>query len=300
LSGLTLTLLLIVAYVAVAALLAPAALAGTVGAVVPALLTVGRRFAIEFGFTVAASPDGLRLRHGLLETRSQTVPDGRVQAVRIVEPLLWRPLGWVRVEVDVAGYRRGHGAEERIATSALLPVAPRADADAVLGLVFRDLFRSGPGGPAGDGGGSGANGGGLRLDALPTAPPPRRALLRAPLSWHFLGFAVDARWAVSSGGRLRRTTDVVPHGKVQSLRLVQGPVSRRLRLATVHLDTAGRDVHAAARFRDAAEAGRLLGELTDLARARRREQGILAPPVPPPARPADGRGGTPSAGTGHA
>jgi putative membrane protein len=254
-----------------------------VGAVVPALLTVGRRFAIEFGFTVAASPDGLRLRHGLLETRAQTVPEGRVQAVRIVEPLLWRPFGWVRVEVDVAGYRRGHGAEERIATSALLPVAPRAEADAVLGLVFRDVLRNIPAGVGGEH--DDQRRGGLRLDALPTIPPPRRALLRAPLTWHFLGFATDPRWVVSSGGRLRRVTDVVPHGKVQSLRFVQGPVARWLRLATVHLDTAGRDVHAAARFRDAAEARRLFGELTDLARARRREQGILAAPLPPPARP---------------
>ena len=78
----------------------------------------------HFGFTVAESPDGLRVRRGLLETRNQTVPPGRVQAVRIVEPWLWRSQGWCRVEVNVAGYV-GSGQE---AASVLCPVAPRAEA----------------------------------------------------------------------------------------------------------------------------------------------------------------------------
>ena len=62
-----------------------------------------RHFSTYFDFTVAESPDGLRLRHGLLSHRSQTVPPGRIQAVRITHPLCWRPLGWVRLEVNVAG-----------------------------------------------------------------------------------------------------------------------------------------------------------------------------------------------------
>ena len=46
---------------------------------------------------LAAAADGLRLRRGLLETRSQTVPPGRIQAVGVQWPLLWRGHGWVRV-----------------------------------------------------------------------------------------------------------------------------------------------------------------------------------------------------------
>ena len=34
-------------------------------------------------FRAAISPDGIRLRHGLTETRAQTVPPGRVQAIRL-------------------------------------------------------------------------------------------------------------------------------------------------------------------------------------------------------------------------
>jgi membrane protein YdbS with pleckstrin-like domain len=47
-------------------------------------------------------------------------------------------------------------------------------------------------------------------------------------------------------------------------------VQRRLRLASVHVDTAGRDVHAILRDRDALEADGALAQLTDLARAARR------------------------------
>lgn len=60
------------------------------------------RFLTEYDWTVAESPDGLRLDHGLLDRAHETVPPGRVQSVRIVEPLLWRRRGWVRVELSVA------------------------------------------------------------------------------------------------------------------------------------------------------------------------------------------------------
>ena len=57
----------------------------------------------EYDWTVGESPDGLRLDHGLLDRAHETVPPGRVQTVRIVEPLLWRRRGWVRVELEIAG-----------------------------------------------------------------------------------------------------------------------------------------------------------------------------------------------------
>lgn len=239
-----------VGYVAVAAVVEPRALPGVLAATLPGLLATGRRVALEFDFTVADSPDGLRLRHGLLETRAQTVPRGRVQAVRVIQPLLWRPFDWVRVEVDVARHhsRRAAGREERIATSALLPVAPRAVADRLLADVIP----------------------GVRLGHLATSPAPRRARLRAPLSFPHLGVAWEAGHVVSTSGWLRLVTDVVPYEKIQSLRLVQGPVQRRLRLATLHLDTAGRDVHAAGRHRDADEAGAMLERGAALARTARR------------------------------
>jgi putative membrane protein len=174
-----------------------------------------------------------------------------VQAVRIIQPLLWRRFGWVRVEVDVAGVRGAAGAEERSTTGALLPVAMRDEAERVIQIVLP----------------------GLDLDALSLRRPPARARWRAPLSYGRLGSAFDAGWSVTSYGRIRRVTDVVPQDKLQSVRLVQGPLQRRMRLATVHLDTAGHNVHAAIRQWDAAQAAELTDSLAGLARSARSQHG---------------------------
>jgi len=216
---------------------------------VPLLIGVGsfavRRMLTEYGFTVAESGDGLRLRHGLLETRNSTIPAGRVQTVRITEPLLWRPFGWARVEVDVAGYSAG-GGEEQTSTGALLPVAPREFAHR---LVARVLGGAPP--AVGD-------------------RPPRAARWRAPLSHRRLAIGLDAFHVVSTHGVLTTTTEVVPLTKVQSLRLTQGPLQRRLGLTSLHVDTAGRRLPGTvAPHRGDAEAARLLADTTTLARAAR-------------------------------
>ncbi|GAC1610070.1 MAG: PH domain-containing protein [Mycobacteriales bacterium] len=209
------------------------------------LSVAGKRVLAEYGFTVAESPEGLRLRHGLLDTRSQTIPPGRVQGIRLVEPLLWRPFGWVRVEVDVAGYAGGHG-EQQSATKALLPVAPRGLAEALTGRVL----------------------GGALPAAL--APVPPRVRWRAPLSRPRLRAGVDGRHLVVTSGVLTRTTDVVPLAKVQSLRVTAGPWQQRLRLATLHADSAGRRLPGAkAEHRDADEAYALMAELAVRTRSAR-------------------------------
>jgi putative membrane protein len=86
---------------------------------------------------------------------------------------------------------------------------------------------------------------------------------------------------VTTTGVLARVTCWVPLAKVQSLRRVEGPVQRRLRLATVHLDTAGRGVRAALRDRDRDEADAALAELVALSRRARRTGSIAAAPAPP-------------------
>ncbi|HEY4236144.1 MAG TPA: PH domain-containing protein, partial [Gaiellaceae bacterium] len=67
---------------------------------------VWRRFNQQYRLTVSEGPDGLHLRGGLVALTAEVIRPGRVQAVRLVEPLLWRPLGWCRLEVDVAGRQR--------------------------------------------------------------------------------------------------------------------------------------------------------------------------------------------------
>lgn len=197
------------------------------------------RFVGEYDWTVGESPDGLRIDHGLLDRTHETVPPGRVQTVRIVEPLLWRRRGWVRVELDVAGS----------SNSVLVPVAPRAVAESVVARVLPGVTVP----PA---------------EAL--SRPPGRAGRCLPVWWRSYGIAVTDTVFAARHGLLRRSLALVPHAKVQSVRLAQGPWKRLWRLADVHVDT-GADKTVTARLRDAGEAAELLRGQAERSRTGRRE-----------------------------
>ncbi|MGW3416092.1 PH domain-containing protein [Streptomyces sp. NPDC000888] len=195
------------------------------------------RFVSEYDWTVGESPDGLRIDHGLLDRTHETVPPGRVQTVRIVEPLLWRRRGWVRVELDVAGS----------ANSVLVPVAPREVAESMIARVLPGV-----------------------TVPTPLSRPPRRAGWCVPFWWRGYGLAVTDTVFVARHGLLRRSLSLVPHAKVQSVRLKQGPWARFKRLADVHVDT-GANKTVTARLRDADEAAALLESQADRSRTGRRE-----------------------------
>ena len=200
-------------------------------------LSAWRRISTEWSFIVADAPDGLRIRSGLLSRAAETVPQGRIQAVRMVEPLWFRPLGWCRLELHLAGGVKGGDRQQPARLRrALLPVGPLADAALLLARVLPDR-------------------------QAPLTRPPRRAMLRAPLSYHFLRAGVGECCAVAIFGRVRRETIWVPLGKAQSLRAAQGPIQRSLGLASVHLDAAGRHTRVTLRDRAAIEAVHLLEEL---------------------------------------
>ena len=230
---------------------------GTVATLaIAGVLTVVRAFNEDFDFTISEAGDGVRLDRGLLQRRHETIPYGRMQAVRATQPLLWRPFGWWRLEVDVARQHNPREGDQQGAaqTRALVPVASRAEMLWVLARVFP----------------------GAGLGPPPGADPPRRALLKAPLSFHFLAAWAGNRYAYARTGRLQQATVVVPLSKIQSLRLRSGPVQRRLRLATLHVDTAGHRWQAAARCREEEEAGRLIWDLSE--RARQARRGNIEPP----------------------
>ncbi|MBJ7607972.1 MAG: PH domain-containing protein [Candidatus Dormibacteraeota bacterium] len=222
---------------------------------IPALVgvvpEVFRRFNAVYDFQLSEGADGFRLSRGLLQTRTETIPFGRIQAVRWVEPLLWRQFGWVRLEVDVARQRGSQQREEGSAqlSRTLLPVGSHDHAAWLLQRVLPGAAAVPP----------------------PGSRPPRRALLRAPFSYHLLSFWHDrGRHGFARTGRVRPEVVIVPLEKMQSVRLRQGPLQRWLHLATVHVDTAGRGWQARAVCRDAAEADALVETLTELARRARR------------------------------
>ena len=45
-------------------------------------------------YSIAATPDGVRVGYGLLSTGNQTLPPGRIHAIEVTQWILWRPFGW--------------------------------------------------------------------------------------------------------------------------------------------------------------------------------------------------------------
>jgi putative membrane protein len=247
-----------------------AAKAGVGGTLLLSLVGLGRntwhRVASMYGFSIGLAGDGIRIQRGLLSTVNETVPFARVQAVRKIEPLVWRLFGWCRLEVDVAGSTgdESGGRSSRV-TKALLPVGRYEVADA----LFSNL---------------------LGLRQFPLTRPPRRAFWKSPLSYHFLSAGSDGRVVASTTGRVRKVTVWLPLEKTQSVRRVQGPVQRAFKLATVHVDAAGRRARAELRDRDVTEAATLFEQLVIDSRAARRRiahpvgsRPVTTAPAPAPA-----------------
>jgi putative membrane protein len=253
---------ILIAIAAVAAIAAaPLVGAGALGSAITVLvisgLGVARAFNEDFDFTISEAGDGVRLDRGLLQRRHETIPYGRIQAVRVVEPFFWRVFGWARLEVDVARQSVSREADrdaQQVART-LIPVATRDQSLWLLARVMPDAHPNPP----------------------PDAGPPSRARLKAPLSFHFLAAWFGQRYMYARTGRVQKSTIIVPLVKVQSVRLKSGPLQRAFRVATVDVDTAGRRWQASARCRDETEALEMVRHVSERARLSRR--------VPPP-RPA--------------
>ncbi|MGI5165538.1 PH domain-containing protein [Spirillospora sp. CA-253888] len=217
---------------------------------VPALLGLLRAVVAPLvmyaGYTVAMSPDGVRLRYGLLETRMQTLPPGRVQAVRIVEPAIWRGFGWARLDVTVAGY----AGDRQALSSVLLPVAPRQVCMMLVAQVFP----------------------GATVDAVALHPASAKGLTLDRAD----GAGTDETVFVSRHGWLCRRTDVIAHARAQSVRLTVDPVQRLLRLATVRVDAPPGVVRVAAADRELGEARAIVEATAHRAQAARARGGDKA------------------------
>lgn len=214
------------------------ALTGTplgIPVVLGALLAVGSfwvRQMLTWGrFTLAGTGQGLRIRNGLLSLRTQTVPLGRVQGLVLVEPILWRLFGWARMDVTVAGVGGSADDEAQQIESALVPVAARTEVLALMRRVH-----------------------GVDLAALPMFPPPRRAGWVDPIGRHYAAVGLDDWVVVTRRGMLTTRTDVVPRSKIQSVSLRQGPLERRLGLASTHVHVPNGPVAAIAMHRTEADA----------------------------------------------
>ncbi|WP_257904189.1 PH domain-containing protein [Brevibacterium jeotgali] len=287
-------LALLAAIIVIAILATPAALVTTVFAMVPGLFALVGVLKSELGlanFTVAITQDGLRVSHGLASTTNRIIPLDRIQAVKLRQPLLWRGPGWWRAEFTMASEGSG---DDDTTQNVLLPVGTRDDVMLMLGLCLpdprppqgadaRSLVLAGMAGP-------------LSRDAETLAGEhayrgrPRASMWLDPVTWKRNAHALTGTLTLIRSGRLSRTLELVPHARVQSLRLTQGPLQRALGLSTIALHISPGPIAPHVVHLPSAEASQLFDHHATVTRMAREEldayqDARTAPPSPPPAPP---------------
>lgn len=226
LGGSTVLLLVFVAVTIVAAAMSTLWL---LFSVVPAFLGFAayyvRSLARALRYSIAPTPDGVRVTFGLFTTVSEVVPPGRIHALEVRQPLLWRPFGWWAVSVNRLS---GRGATDTSTDqfAAVLPVGTRADVERVLGVLapglpaqeWTSVFDHGVLGPR---------------ESDPFTTTPARARLLRLLSWRRNGFLLTRDALFFRRGWLWRSLAVFPLARLQSVGVHQGPLARSMRTATI-------------------------------------------------------------------
>jgi putative membrane protein len=171
-------------------------------------------------YSIASTPDGIRIGFGLLSTANETLPPGRVHAIELQQPLLWRPFGWWRVRINRASNSGREGAGGQVSTT-ILPVGTADEVLRVVGLIVPEWV----------------------IPASFTTSPSRGRWFRW-FSWRRNGFAFDEHTVVVQRGQFWRTLTLVPLARVQSVAVEDGPLTRAVRLARVEVHTVAGIVRA--------------------------------------------------------
>lgn len=230
------------------------------GGILPMLFAIGgflsKRVLGQWNYTLAETPAGLRITRGLTSLSSETLPVHRIQGIRLAEPVLWRRIGRARVDLTFVGMGKGSSDGEGLqATTVLLPIGRPADVATALHAVWP----------------------GFELDAIPLTPAPSRARLLAPLALPWIAHGWDDILLVLRRGWWTRVTAVLPHARLQSVRISQGPVERRLGVTSVEAHSAATLGQNPAVFMTDADAALFLrGEAARARLAREREKAGFA------------------------
>ncbi len=233
-----------------------------------------RRVTGQFNFTLSTRPAGLRISRGLTSLTSQSVPPRRIQLVRLSQSLLWRRFGWYRAEVDVLGVGLHNEEGTRASVSSvLLPVASAAEVELALVHLWP----------------------GVDWTTVALEPAPPRARWLHPLSAPFLAWGHDDSLMISRHGWLERRWDLVPHARVQSVRVNQRLISRVFHLADLGVHPATGRLTPHAKGLDADRALQAVADLShragehhrDLTVAVNEQRPIPASTAPDSERPSD-------------
>jgi putative membrane protein len=214
------------------------------GIVAGVLRTVAR----DYGFRLTRAGGGLRRRRGLLTLSEALIPFRRVQLSVIRSGLIARAFGWFRLEFQTLGADAAKAGNQVAAPFARLHEVRRVLAELspedlppeedyvrvskrhilrqsvrwlfwlVIPILVASLAR-----PA-------------ALGLLLLVP---LAIGAAALQWRHHRYCLTAPHIYVRSGFLHRRLWILPYERIQALAIVQGPLQRRLKLASLAIDTAG-------------------------------------------------------------
>lgn len=260
------------------------------------LLSIGGALVGYWDFVLERVGGELRKRYGVFDRREVIVPLARVQALRIEESLLRRPLGLASLKIETAGAAPGKAG--RGGAEAFLPLVRARAVPQLAGAIF-DGFDYGD------------------LLFRPAHPYARRstffqysavvlalttgaaiwlgpaalwlllllilAYVAAHARYRTLGYARVSGYIVARSGFWNRITWIVPEAKVQTIHLIETLFQRRSGAATPVIDTAAGQVpvvnlpveEASLLFCDSAEC------VSSSGRQRSNAIGVAPPPLDP-------------------
>jgi len=254
---------------------------------VPAIIGFGaywvRSIVRSLRYSIAPTPDGVRITFGLFTTITEIVPPGRVHAVEVTQGIFWRPAGWWTIRINrLTGRSATDSTTDQFTT--VLPVGTASDVDRVLRLLQPSLadeeraliLQEGMFGPAED-------------DTF--ANTPERAWWIRPLSYRRNGFRLTEDVLLMRRGAVWRKLVILPLARLQSIGLYQGPLDRASRVTNVRAHTVTGPVSpflaavdrdtALALFDDVAH-GSVRAALTDRTHRWAQDESV-APSTPAPA-----------------
>lgn len=189
-------------------------------------------------YSIAPTIDGLRISFGLTTTVTETIPPGRIFAIEVLQPLLWRPFGWWTVRIN---RMTGKSLQQQQSSTAqqfnvVLPVGKREDVERVLSLLLPDapatmlplVWEHGVLGP---------------VEGDPYLTMARRSRWRRPFSGKRHGAVVSDFALYVRRGRIWRTLGIFPLVRMQGFDLAQGPIERLQRVASVRPHSIAGPVH---------------------------------------------------------
>ena len=197
-----------------------------------------------------------------------TIPPGRIHAIEVTQPLVWRLFGWYRVEITQAGNsahttdEKNKGMQVDVASDVLLPVGSRVEVVQAIAMAIPDLGVEDPDGFLES----------LRVGAGEDCwmtPIPRSARILDPLVYKRRAFGLtDAVFAIRDGFFNLRFS-IIPLTRIQSVSLHQGPIQRWRRVASVRAALVPGPVASMAEHVEAGRSLELWAQLSQASKVRR-------------------------------